>query len=360
FNASLNYPPDPADSFLLINNNLSDPIVGILNGVRNRSGLAIGGTFFQIRYDGGTGNDVELLVNDAPVLNTAVATTLPTILEDVPPSSNPGTTVDALVATDGLYSDADGLFRSGVAVTGLSGVNGLWQFSRNGGTTWTAFPAVSVTSAVLLEADGAGQNRIRFLPNTDFFGSSAMSFKGWDAADGRADGSVGVDVSSGGGNSAFSFATESATIQVLAVNDAPVAAADSYSLAEDGVLNRPAASGVLANDTDVDGPFPLTVSVESQPTHGTLTLNADGSFVYTPAPNYNGSDAFTYRVADAAGAFDIGSVSLTVTSVNDPPTANDDTASATEDGGTVTIDVLANDSFAPDSGETLTVTQVTG
>ena len=358
-NASLNYSPDPADSFLLINNNLTDPIVGNLNGVRNRSGLAIGGTFFQICYDGGNGNDVELLVNDAPVLSTAAATTLPTILEDVPPSSNPGTTVDALVATDGLYSDADGPIRSGIAVTGLSGASGLWQFSRNAGGTWTAFPAVSITSAVLLEADGAGQNRIRFLPNTDFFGSTAMSFKGWDTADGRADGSTGVNVSSGGGNSAFSSATESAAIQVLAVNDAPVAGADGYSLTEDGVLNRPAATGVLANDLDVDGPFPLTVAIESPPAHGSLVLNADGSFVYTPVPNYNGPDAFTYRVADSSAAFDIGSVSLTVTSVNDNPTANNDTTTATEDGGTVAIDVLANDSFAPDLGETLTVADVT-
>src|SRR5439155_26477038 len=67
FVASLNYPPDPSDSFLLINNNLADPTIGTLNSVRNRSGLPIGGTFFQIRYDGADGNDVDLLVNDHPV-----------------------------------------------------------------------------------------------------------------------------------------------------------------------------------------------------------------------------------------------------------------------------------------------------
>ena len=54
---------------------------------------------------------------------------------------------------------------------------------------------------------------------------------------------------------------------------------------------------VLTNDTDVDGNT-LTATLVSGPTHGTLDLNADGTFTYTPAANYNGADSFTYRAND--------------------------------------------------------------
>src|SRR2546426_5090804 len=56
----------------------------------------------------------------------------------------------------------------------------------------------------------------------------------------------------------------------------------------------PISPGVLANDGDVDGD-PLTAIVVSNPTHGSLTLNNDGSFTYVPALNYNGPDSFTYK-----------------------------------------------------------------
>ncbi|MES2097137.1 MAG: Ig-like domain-containing protein, partial [Pseudomonadota bacterium] len=69
-------------------------------------------------------------------------------------------------------------------------------------------------------------------------------------------------------------------------NQAPVAVADSYTTAEDTTLTI-AAAGVLANDTDADGNALKAVLVAG-PAHGTLTLNANGSFSYTPAANYNG------------------------------------------------------------------------
>ena len=76
----------------------------------------------------------------------------------------------------------------------------------------------------------------------------------------------------------------------------PVAVADAYSTNEDTPLTVSAA-GVLANDTDVDAD-PLTAVLVTGPAHGTLTLNADGSFLYTPAANYHGTDSFTYRAND--------------------------------------------------------------
>jgi len=80
------------------------------------------------------------------------------------------------------------------------------------------------------------------------------------------------------------------------VNDAPVAVNDSYPAARDTTLNV-AAPGVLINDSDVDGDT-LSAVLVSQPTHGSLTLNSNGSFSYVPASNYVGSDSFTYKAND--------------------------------------------------------------
>ena len=157
-------------------------------------------------------------------------------------------------------------------------------------------------------------------------------------------------------NDGQALVSQSFTVTVTAVNDVPVAAADAYTVAEDGTLTVAAAAGVLANDADIDGPTLTAVQVTG-PAHGTLALAADGSFTYTPAADYNGPDSFTYKVNDGAADGNTVAVSLTVTPVNDAPVAIDDTATVLEDGSVV-VSVLANDTFAPDVGETLTVTGV--
>ena len=193
-----------------------------------------------------------------------------------------------------------------------------------------------------------------FQPTANYFGSSSMSFKGWDTVDGKADGSTGADTSAGGGNNPYSSATETAAINVLAVDDPPAPVNDSYIATEDATLSVPA-GGVLTNDVDIDGPFPLTAVVVSGPAHGTLTLNTDGSFAYKADANYNGPDSFTYKAIDGDGEYGVAVASLTVNPVNDNPTAANVAFVLPEDGGPTPLDVLANDSSFPDSGETLTV-----
>ncbi|PYR58664.1 MAG: hypothetical protein DMF91_16680, partial [Acidobacteria bacterium] len=109
---------------------------------------------------------------------------------------------------------------------------------------------------------------------------------------------------------------------VNAVNDPPVAVSDSYAGTEDTALTV-AAPGVLANDTDVESD-PLTAILVSGPAHGTLTLNANGSFTYTPAANYNGSDSFTYQANDGTANSNVATVTITVNGVNDAPVAGND------------------------------------
>src|SRR4030095_7980930 len=108
-----------------------------------------------------------------------------------------------------------------------------------------------------------------------------------------------------------------------------------------------------ANTLVVDVPRPI-----SGPSHGSLTLNADGSFTYTPTAHYNGPDSFTYKPTDGATASNTAMVSITVNPVNDPPDAVNDLATVAEDSSNNVITVLTNDSFAPDAGETLSVTAV--
>jgi VCBS repeat-containing protein len=111
---------------------------------------------------------------------------------------------------------------------------------------------------------------------------------------------------------------------------------------------------VLGNDSDPDGNT-LSAVLASGPSHGTLTLNANGSFTYTPAANYNGSDSFTYRASD--GTSNLATVTLTVTATNDAPTvtvATSGTCGTNDRSGTVTLTV--GDVDNPASALTLSAT----
>ena len=83
------------------------------------------------------------------------------------------------------------------------------------------------------------------------------------------------------------------------VDDGPDANDDAYSTDEDTPLTV-AAPGVLGNDVDGDGDS-LTVTANTNPRQGTVIINADGSYTYTPEAGWNGQDSFTYTISDADG-----------------------------------------------------------
>jgi VCBS repeat-containing protein len=149
-------------------------------------------------------------------------------------------------------------------------------------------------------------------------------------------------------------------ITVTCVNDAPVAQDDSYTTDEDTPLLVPA-PGVLGNDYDVDGNELLTSVLVSGPAHGTLTLNPDGSFTYTPAENFCGEDSFTYKVYDGELYSNVATVRITVTCVNDAPVAQDDTYTTDEDTPLLVPapGILGND-YDVDGNELLTSVLVSG
>jgi VCBS repeat-containing protein len=150
----------------------------------------------------------------------------------------------------------------------------------------------------------------------------------------------------------------SCDIGAYEANNTPSALADIYTTSEDIVLvvGQP---GVLGNDTDPDNDI-LTASLVSQPVHGVLTLNANGAFNYTPDANYHGPDSFSYRASDGALSSAVTAVSLTITSVNDPPIALAD-AYSTDRDTPLTVSqpgVLSNDIDA--DADSLTATLVSG
>src|SRR5439155_12467196 len=110
---------------------------------------------------------------------------------------------------------------------------------------------------------------------------------------------------------------------------------------EDTSLNV-AASGVLSNDSDAEGDSLTAIAITSA-SHGALTLNADGSFSYTPAANFNGTDSFTYIANDGSADSASITVTLTINPVNDFPLATSDAVTTLEDAA-IAIRVLDNDS----------------
>src|SRR5205085_11305343 len=148
------------------------------------------------------------------------------------------------------------------------------------------------------------------------------------------------------------------TIPIAPMPAPPSAANETDATAEDTTLLR-SGPAVLANDTDVDGDA-LTAALVTTTTHGTLSLNANGGFTYTPVLNYNGPDSFTYKANDGVFDSNVATVDITVNAVNDPPVAVSNSYSTNEDTTLVVAapGVLGNDSDV--DGNPLTAVLVSG
>ncbi len=159
------------------------------------------------------------------------------------------------------------------------------------GDTLSIVSFVSTNGTVI----NTGTNLV-FAPDTNFNGTATILYT--------------VSDGNGGTNSAV------ITITVSPENDPPVAVDDSYSVNGTTNLIVSATSGVLSNDFDVDGDS-LTAALVSNPSHGTITLNGDGSFTFVPTNNYHGPDTFTYQVNDGTTTSAVATVTITI--INDTP-----------------------------------------
>lgn len=227
-------------------------------------------TGYTIGYDGPVVADVRLWFDDLGFITGVVTANRP------PVANNDSYTVDednALgVAAPGVLSnDSDPDSNPLTAVLVSQPANGTLTFRTDGS--------------------------FDYRPNANFNGVDRFSYR---ASDGS-----------------LQSALATVTLNVRPVNDAPVARNDSYVLNEDTPLSVPV-PGVLANDADVDGDL-LSALLVTGPSHGSLTLHVNGSFIYTPAANYNGPDSFSYRASDGALESAPATVSFTVNAVNDAP-----------------------------------------
>src|SRR5207253_2605896 len=125
------------------------------------------------------------------------------------------------------------------------------------------------------------------------------------------------------GDGALDSNIAAVTISVTAVNDAPVANAQSVTAAED------TAKAITLTATDLDGDT-LTYSIVSGPSHGSLSGAAPTLPSSQPA-NYNGPDSFTFKANDGTADSAAATVSITVTAVNDAPVANAQSVTTAED-----------------------------
>jgi predicted glutamine amidotransferase len=194
-------------------------------------------------------------------------------------------------------------------------------------------PALSVT-AVSGATNGVVSlvgNTITFTPDANFNGSAGFDYT---VSDGALTGTAHV------------------TVTVTPVDDAPIAVADSATIAEDTSFIA-LGSVLTSNDTDIDGPS-LTVTAVSNAVNGIVSLGS-GSITFTPTLNFNGTAGFDYTVSDGTLTA-VGHVTVTVTPVNDAPTVVADTITTPEDTAAVINDatLLSNDSDVDSPSITLT------
>ena len=148
------------------------------------------------------------------------------------------------------------------------------------------------------------------------------------------------------------------SIQVLAVtagNNAPVAVADTFTLAEDAGVT-PSSASLLSNDADADAGDVLAAVVESAKAtsqSGLINIAADGNFTYDPPANFNGTDTVSYIVTDGTDSA-MGVLTITVTAANDPPVANNDSAATGRNTAfNAALPLLGNDTDV--DGDTLSL-----
>jgi len=111
-------------------------------------------------------------------------------------------------------------------------------------------------------------------------------------------------------------------IEVVPINQTPIAADDSYSTEADVELKVPV-PGVLGNDSDPENDD-LTAVLIASPSNGTIEFERNGSFVYVPDEGFAGEDSFSYNVSDGNSSSDAATVSITVNKSNAPPVAVED------------------------------------
>ncbi|WP_291596414.1 Ig-like domain-containing protein [Comamonas sp.] len=335
-------------------------------------------------------------VNDAPLVNPVSPSLSP--LTDTS-TTNAGDLVSSLT---GGITDVDTGAVKGIAITGLTATYGKWQFTTNGGTTWTDVGIVSNTAALILRPT----DRVRFVPDGIHGETATITYKAWDQTNGTA-GFQGakINTSTSGGTSAYSTATDTASVTVTAVNDRPVLTPSGGSVVwteGNNVASTPVVVDSNLTLSDPDGPNPGSATVRfssynsaqdvlalvtDPATMGNIQASWDSStgiLTLTSAGNQatlaqfqaalravtynNGSESPTtsnrvvqFQVTDGDGLASVTvSRSVTITAVDDAPIISfPATIQVTEDVPTAITGISVSDVDSLNATVTLTVTSGT-
>ena len=201
------------------------------------------------------------------------------------------------------------------------------------GDTLTATLVQSVANGTLtFNSDG----KFKYVPSPGFSGKDSFTYKATDGT----------------------YSSSNTTVNI-SVSTPPVAKDDTYTVKEDSVLTIDSSSGVLANDSDPENDV-ITAVKFTDPSHGSLTLNSDGSFTYDHDGGASTIDSFKYKANDGIGSSDEATVTITVETSDDAPVANPDVFGTEQDQDLVVPfedGVLKNDT--DEEGDAMTVELVT-
>ncbi|HEY5106982.1 MAG TPA: Ig-like domain-containing protein [Caulobacteraceae bacterium] len=307
-------------------------------------GDGAGHTLTTTAANGVLANDTD--PNSLPLtatLNTGPADGTVTLNKDgsfnyTPTLGFAGTDTFTYIASDGKASGASTLVTINVAATAPTSAADSYGDGAGHTLTTTAANGVlandtdnnglTLTAAV---ATGPAHGAVTVNPDGSFSYTPTLGYAGADSFTYIASDSLSTGAPT--------------TVSLTVTASAPTSVADSYSDPENTTLTAPAAGGVLANDTDNNG-LTLTAALATGPAHGAVSLNADGSFSYTPTTGFTGKDSFTYIPADSLSTGVATTVNLTVTAIGVGPMSNPDFYTDTPGQALVVLankGVLAND-----------------
>ena len=303
-----------------------------------------GGGNRTVTYDSREGTTPPILdiiytppSNAAPVLNAGKSPVLTAENEDAgAPSGAVGTLVSSLVDFASPAGQVDNVTDSdsgdplGIAVTAADTSNGSWWYSINNGSNWFALGPVASNNARLLAADA--NTRLYFQPNANYNGTlaSAITFRAWDQTSGT-NGTL-ADTSTNGGTTAFSTATDTASLVINPIADTPSvtnATTNEDTQSTSGlVISRNAADGAEVTHFKITGITNGTLYKNdgvTQITSGTFITFAEGNagLKFTPTANFNGNGSFTIQASTSSADGGLGgstvTATITVNAVNDAP-----------------------------------------
>ena len=266
-------------------------------------------------------------VNHAPVMQAA-SPTLPTLNEN---DANPASTSVASLLQS-TVTDADPAAVQGIAITGDVAAHGTWQYSLDGGATWTGFGTLSIGNALLLQTT----DLVRFTPDGTGAGTETFDYAAWDQTSGTPGGFA--DVTQRGDSTAFSTEIDTASL-VIRANHAPVigSSTDTGSVASAGLHST---NGTIAfTDADPSDSHTATFIPQDNGYLGAFSvdpnateLNGAGSFGWQFSVNptllsqFSGliTQSYTVTVDDGHGGTAQDNVTVTLKGINLAPVVTTD------------------------------------